>query len=379
MHPPRNLTEYEEIGLSREHNLADGHAHQGLSASQGAIIRELPAAFSLAEGVPQSKIEAGFVAAFFELAGQPSAVVAGNNFLSYSASVATEILANFLRRRRMSVALVHPSFDNIAAILTTEGLDVFPLEEDAFSSDDWESNLDRITFDALFVVWPNNPTGWAMGREQFHDLVEYCRSRNILLVIDFCFRLFNPDLEWDQYAVLLESGVNFIAIEDTGKAWPTLDMKVSITSCSLRLASEVHELHTDVLLNVSPFILTLLTSFIRDTQEHGVQECIRGIADENRALLHAAIEGTILTPASKGPLGVEWLRISGGLTGRELWELLGARGVFVLPGDYFYWLEPARGSSYIRVALMRPRAMYCDAVAALREGLLDIERRRIAS
>jgi aspartate/methionine/tyrosine aminotransferase len=51
----------------------------------------------------------------------------------------------------------------------------------------------------------------------------------------------------------------------------------------------------------------------------------------------------------------------------ELKRILDEHGVFVLPGNYFFWHDRGRGDKYIRVALARDADMFSDAAARLGE------------
>ncbi len=369
---PRNLTEYEALGLSETFNLADGHAHQEQSRTQREIISNLTDLFYEAENYRQDALEAEFKQAFFALTQQISVQDGSLALLSYSASVATEILANYLRRQNLSVALIHPTFDNIASILIREGIPVEPLDQDRLTSDTLDEYLETIKSDAIFLVCPNNPTGWVPSRAQFDQIVEHCKRHSKFLIFDFCFRLFTPTMLWDQYRLLLDADIDFLGIEDTGKAWPTLDLKISITVCNKRIFRDIHELHADVLLNVSPFTIKLLLKYIEDSKVNGIDATVRHITETNREILREGIRGTILTPVGVPTIGVEWLSINSSLTATELWDQLRRRGIYILPGRYFFWANPDMGNKNVRIALMRPFAMFRDAVKRLTPALLDI-------
>src|SRR5205807_3916332 len=96
---------------------------------------------------------------------------------------------------------------------------------------------------------------------------------NKILMIDFCFAAFalmDPELgRFDIYEMLEESGVSYIAIEDTGKTWPIQDAKCALLTVSKDLHQQTYNIHTAILLNVSPFILNLLSAYIDDSMADG--------------------------------------------------------------------------------------------------------------
>lgn len=56
------------------------------------------------------------------------------------------------------------------------------------------------SFQMLFLCNPNNPTGYALKKEQLKVLLDYCRKKHIYLVIDECFNEFLEDPQ--KYSVL---------------------------------------------------------------------------------------------------------------------------------------------------------------------------------
>ncbi|WP_394522415.1 pyridoxal phosphate-dependent aminotransferase [Lacrimispora sp. JR3] len=49
------------------------------------------------------------------------------------------------------------------------------------------------SFQMIFLCNPNNPTGFALKKEQLHPLLDYCREKRIFLVLDECFNEFLED------------------------------------------------------------------------------------------------------------------------------------------------------------------------------------------
>jgi hypothetical protein len=99
-----------------------------------------------------------FESAFYELAGQGSVV---DRLVRpphhYSSSLSVEVLANYLRAQRFSVGLLHPTFDNIAPILSRHAVPLTAVSEAIF--DDPPDEGHHVGCDAIFLVAPNNPTG----------------------------------------------------------------------------------------------------------------------------------------------------------------------------------------------------------------------------
>ncbi|GIF17348.1 aspartate/methionine/tyrosine aminotransferase [Actinoplanes tereljensis] len=362
-HP--NLTRYERDGLALEFNLTDGHARQGQDAAQDEIRCRLPELYLISDQSRQLEAEREFQAAFFELAGQGTAATDPHTLLCTSASLATDLVATFLHRRRLSVSLMQPCFDNLATIMARRRVRMTPLDEEVFAP----PRSGAAGTDAVFLVLPNNPTGFVLDRDGFTRLARRCAAEGQILILDWTFRFFSDLDGWDQYAVLRDTGVSYVCIEDTGKTWPTLDLKCSILASSPDLYPEILEVHNDVLLNVSPFVLRLVREYILDSLRRGLDVSVRRPVAVNRALLRETLAGTVLTPVpAPAAVSVEWVRIDDPeLDSADVVELLAEQGIGILPGDHFFWAESARGRRHVRFALARDPRMFaalCDRIAA---------------
>ncbi|GAA3838408.1 aminotransferase class I/II-fold pyridoxal phosphate-dependent enzyme [Streptomyces phyllanthi] len=367
-----NLTQYEHLGIECEFNLADGHAHQFQDPAQQLIVRQLPSLFAESERRPLRDLEEEFRLAFYGLAGQPTAADRRRTLLCQSASQSIDLVAAFLSAQGTQVGLLRPCFDNLPGILRRRGALLRPVAEHDLTGPGLERLLGEGGLGALFVTLPNNPTGFTLTEPEFARLVQRCATAGTLLVIDWTFRFHTGCERWDQYAVLENSGVSYLCVEDTGKTWPTLDMKCSILAASEDLYGPLYELHNDLLLNVSPFVLRLVTRYLQDSAERGLEATVRWLVRENRAVLRRGLRGTVLAPA--GPvatISVEWMRIgSPVLSALDVVGLLADAGVGILPGDHFHWEDPQTGSRYVRFALARDPAVFAAACARARAALV---------
>lgn len=374
-----DLTQHEIRALTTRFNLADAHTHQRQSASQHKIVSRLPDLWYESEEGLQATYEERFMDAFFRLHGQPTARTMQRTLLSYAASISTMVAGMFLRQRRMSVSLIEPCFDNLHDVLANLGVPLYPIDESLLRDpDEIYAQLKRhVRTDALFLVDPNNPTGFTLlshGRRGFEEVVRFCRDHNKLLLIDFCFAsftLFDPELtRFDIYELLEESGVTYLAIEDTGKTWPIQDAKAAMITASRDIQEAVYNIHTSVLLNVSPFVLNMLTHYVEDSIADRMAS-VRHVLDVNRTAARNALQGSILEyqePIAK--VSVAWFKLdTPELTAPELQRQLAGEGLYILPGRYFYWNQPSRGESFVRLALAREPEMFTEAVTRLRQVL----------
>lgn len=302
-----DLTQHEIEALKTRFNLADAHTHQTQSVTQHRLVAALPELWYEGERTQQAVHERRFVEAFFELHGQDRAR-RQSPLLSYAASIATLVVGMYLARRQASVTLIEPCFDNLADLLRNCGVPLQAIPEEALGEPgSIRRHLEaKLQADALFLVDPNNPTGFSLlqhGREAFVEVATFCRDQGKLLVFDFCFAAFavaDPRLErFDVYQLLDEIGVSYITIEDTGKTWPIQDAKCAMLCCSEDLYDDLYNIHTSVLLNVSPFVLTMVRGYVRDSIADGFAS-VRDVLTTNREALIKAIDGHAVVQGARG-------------------------------------------------------------------------------
>ncbi|MCX5199581.1 aminotransferase class I/II-fold pyridoxal phosphate-dependent enzyme [Streptomyces sp. NBC_00249] len=374
-----DLTQHEIEALKTRYNLADAHTHQRQSPTQDQIVARLPELWHESETKQQAHFETTFLDAFFRLHRQPTARAMGRTLLSYSASVATMVAGMYLKKREMSVALVEPCFDNLVDLLRNMQVPIAPLPEQALheTATIYDRLVENVTADAIYLVDPNNPTGFtllAQKLEGFREVVRYCVDHDKVLVMDFCFASFalcDPEIgRVDIYELLEESGVTYMVMEDTGKTWPIQDAKCAMITASRDIHEEVYNLHTSVLLNVSPFVLNMVTQYVEDSITDDFSS-VREIITTNGAAAREAMAGTVL--AFQEPVvhtSVAWFEIlDENLTATALQAALFDEEVYVLPGTFFYWDTPARGERYVRLALARNPEVFAGAMDRMRKVL----------
>lgn len=370
-----DLTQHEIRALKTDLNLADAHAHQSQSTGQRGIVGLLPDLWYEAEQGKQADFERAFTDAFFRLHGQRTALAKNKALLAYAASISTMVAAMYLKRQRMSVTLIEPCFDNLHDVLANMGVPLYPIDESSFADVDriYDNLRALVKTDTLFLVDPNNPTGSSLlqhGRKGFEEVVRFCRDHNKLLLLDFCFAsfsLFSENPRFDMYELLEDSGITYLAIEDTGKTWPVQDAKCAMLIPSDDIYHDVYNLHTSVLLNVSPFVLNMLRRYIEESIEDRMAS-VRDLLARNRSTVVKALDSSALRyqePFTK--VSVAWFKIGHPtLTATKLQRAAARTGVYVLPGKFFYWSQPSKGERYVRIALARDPDMFEVAVTRLR-------------
>lgn len=365
----RTLTDDEIAALPEPINLADGHAYRPWNPVEDALIDRVNELFRAGDRRHQRDFEGAYLDRFFSLAGQTRPGGGARAFLCFTASTALEVIANHLRLEGRSVALIEPCFDNLGDILRRHSLPLEVLPETWLSAEPAQltANLSGLRSDVVFIVSPNNPTGAWADERSFRSVVEACRASEKLLVLDSCFRFYLPrDLVFDQYRVLEESGIDWIVIEDTGKTWPTSEVKAPFFCASRSLAEPLAHLYADFVLHVPPFAVRLLDEFLRLSENDGLA-AVHDVVALNRAVLLDELDGTFLRVVGASFMSMGWIEIDAPVTGEELRERLASEGVFVLSGERFFWSDPAQGASMLRIALVRDNDMMREAARRIRE------------
>ena len=380
-----DLTQHEVEALKQKYNYADAHTHQSQSKSQLEIIKRLPELWLEAEKTKQETLEKKFIETFYKIRGLETALEGNNVMLYYAASIATIHIANYLLKKRLSVSLLEPCFDNLYEILMHLEVPLSPLKEEFLHDDEkiYENLKTHVKTDAIFIVDPNNTTGFTLlgkkNKKAFEKVVQFCKDHDKILIIDYCFANFlmnDEEVElYDTYKVLKESGIKYMAIEDTGKTWPIQDAKIAMLKVSDSLYEEMYSIYTAYILNVSPFILNFLTEYLLDSQKCQFTS-IRNILSTNLKILEEKFQDSILTLVKpKGNVSVAWCEITkSNLKATQLQKILYKEGVYVLPGTYFFWHNSSLGEKYIRIALARDPDNFFEGMSLIKEVLERLDK-----
>jgi aspartate/methionine/tyrosine aminotransferase len=365
----KNLTSYEIDSLPESYNLTDGHAFRRWSAAEEAVIDQSGQLFKSYTRQRQIEVERAYVRDFLLLARQTCAEDALGYLVCFTASMAFEIVANYLRLNRLSLALIEPCFDNLADIFHRHEIPMRPVPDGLLEApgEVFRRTLTALDCDAICLVTPNNPTGMTLTEGNLRTLLRFCAEHRKLLILDNCFRTYLPrHLVYDEYRMVLESGVDAVLVEDTGKTWPTSEIKAPFFAVSRArgLFDQIYKIYTDCLLHVSPAGIKLVHEFVR-LSRHDDLASVHEVVRVNRTMLYDTLKGTFLTPCERPFASVAWLRIDHSLSGMELKQILDEHGVFVLPGNQFFWHDPRKGDKFIRVALARDAEVFREAATRL--------------
>lgn len=348
-----SLTQMQLLGVGSGTNVAEGYPRFAPTPAQAAILARLPELMAEAQSTPYPVLETRAHAAFLHALGQATAPVGSGRILSfYASSVAVDVVATALARRVRTIGVIHPVIDCIPALLRSRGLTLVPISEPSLKRGDL---FERHTgVEAVLCANPNNPTGTVLTASELERLAAACVEHSAPLVIDQCFRAFDTRVQYDTYAVLDRTGVEYVIVEDTGKLWPTAGVKLGFLAWSAGSRLEISEVAADVLLTAPPFSVVVVEQFAEDMARGGLRALHERIAD-NRAVLRAALDGNPRISQADGTsrVSVSRLRLARGMTGTRLWGRLLQLGVHSVPCRPFHWADPRAGERFLRIALAR--------------------------
>lgn len=335
-------------------NLADGRYEVDPTPSQLAIIDKLPKLYKISRTWAKNRLERKFRRGFYTAAQQTCAV--GHSFvlLAPSASLCIDFATKLLAERNASIALIEPFLDYMRDMLDRNKARFEACGEEMLFSDKVAEYIAQSSAKAVFICSPNNPTGSQISKEQLTILANACKTHGKIILLDTTYRFYDRQ-PYDQYQVLLNSGVSFMVVEDTGKAFPLNEMKVGLLACSKDLYKDLLKIYSEILLRASPIHILFAEEFLQDLIKSGATNTIWKATDTNRALLRNIIHGSplkVATPLSTTSL--EWLRIDDPAIGAEKMAAdLKTLGLHVLPGKKFFWSGRKNGDRYLRISLAR--------------------------
>jgi len=353
-----SLTEVEVTGLSSRYNLTDGHAYHKMPAALQPILADLSGAWDYARSRSVPDMEEEFKNSWARMINSADLAAHPHYSISPTASNSIDIAGAWTAMKGYNAGLLEPVFDNLYLLLKRRGANLTSIQEqDLLDLERLGSSIDRHNLKSLFIVTPNNPTGFHLTPDQYKGICDLCAHKGVALIVDRTFRFYSRN-DFDDYKILNASGVDYAVIEDTGKTWPTQDLKVSLMAYSESLSRDMRMLYEEIFLCTSNFTLALLGKIVEKTKEVGVDKVVWQEVMERMRHVEVAVSQTPLVlayPEKECSMPVVWMDCSAtGLSDIQLVRKLQERSLVLLPGRFFYWNSQEQHTSNVRLSLMRP-------------------------
>jgi aspartate/methionine/tyrosine aminotransferase len=375
---PQSLTEFEVIGLKTPYDFANGHAYHDLSQAFDPVMNDLQAIWADAKQKPIAVMEERFKKAIADIIPSPMLGDHAHYSLFPTASNSIDAVSAWLKSKNYKAGLIEPVFDNLYLLLKRRQVPLTPIyEQDFINLDVLEAKIKLNDLDALLLVSPNNPTGFQLTIEEFKAVCALCEKMGVTLILDATFGFYSRN-GYDEYQILADTGIEYIVVEDTGKTWPTQELKVSLMAYSSSIAPAMREIYEEVYLCHSNFSVGLLSCLIEHTVKEGLVNTVWKEVDRRREKLAAALDGTGMTMNISNravPLPLAWVNCTAtGLTDLEVIDAMKVHHIALLPGRFFYWNTPGQFTNHIRVSLLRPNAVFDKGVEALGRAVAGLRK-----
>ena len=378
---PQQLTDYELLGIKGHYNLSDGHAYHDINEIHPGFPNQLPEIWRDSELTKVNIAEQRFKSAFAKLINSETLEHSHCYKISPTSSNSIDLIAAYLAVQAPRVLLVEPTFDNLALLLRRRGCVLQSIDEshfrDSLNVQELFSLLDELHFDTLFLVNPNNPTGVTTGPEYLTLITDYCAQRKKTLVLDTTFRMYTLH-QHDERAHLEHSGCRYFIIEDTGKTWPTHDLKTSLISYSPDCSPLFEIIYDEVYLCHSRFAMLMFEALFERTRHAGIAASIQAPVNHRHAYLVNKLSNSIVKPKTErtyATLPMEWFEFKtrDRISDIDIVNYLANKDVHVLPGSFFYWSKKSPPYTAFRVSLARERSMFYTSVDKLKTAIDQFE------
>ncbi len=147
---------------------------------------------------------------------------------------AAELIKPLLRSFKNAVGVLRPSFEEYGACSQNAVYFSVTTPDYTYTAQDIMDFYNDKELDALVLVNPDNPTGNYIPKKEVLSLAQYCKARNITLIldesfIDFSFAEESPSLMCQE---ILEEYTNLVLIKSISKSYGVPGLRLGLLSCS---------------------------------------------------------------------------------------------------------------------------------------------------
>lgn len=366
-----SLTDYEIQALKHGVSLADGHAYHEPPSYMSLHLEHLQDIWREAANMRPFEMSDRFIASWSKITGEK--VLSEKRLtISPTASNSIDILAAALKQDGTKVYLLEPTFDNIYQIFKRRGCSISPVYE-SFFQDNYSHIIKSLEpGSALFIVDPNNPTGRSLSNMDLLAIAALCAENDICLIIDRTFRFFDAKDVSNIIDDFDSLSLKYCLIEDTGKTWPTSELKLSILYASPHLSETIKIIYNEIYLCPSPFTMNLFFHFFESAVKIDFLEDLKLFTrDRKTRLAHQLAKLQLYEAPECGNASLPLLWVTtehARLSSNSCVDHLSRNGINVLPGDQFYWSRAdASDCSRVRISLFKRKCDFEKALSILND------------
>ena len=197
---------------------------------------------------------------------------------------AAELIKSLMERTEGRIGVVYPTFEEYPNRLRKEQIvSYFPDNADlSYGIDDLQSFFDDKDIQTLLLINPDNPSGNFIPIEEVVLLTEWCRERNVRLVVDESFVDFSEDFEKNTLLRndLLERFANLVVMKSISKSYGVPGLRLGVLASSdTELISWMKK---DISIwNINSFAEFYMQIFSKYTAEYN-KACHKFIAERRR-------------------------------------------------------------------------------------------------
>ncbi len=224
----------------------------------------------------------------------------------------------------------------------------------------WKLDLDAIDdrdADRARVLWintPANPTGAVDSRAELERVVEWARTREILVVSDECY----VQLVSGAATVLEAGGDGVLALHSLSKRSNFAGMRAGFYAGDRALVGALTDVRRDAGGIVPTPVQAAAVAVLRDDAH--VEEQRARYERRRQVVIEACGHHGVVHDGGPMPFYL-WLRATDGRDGWQLADRFARAGVLVAPGATF----GAEGAGHVRLALVQPDARINEIPARL--------------
>lgn len=224
----------------------------------------------------------------------------------------------------------------------------------------------------VFLTLPNNPTGTSISSADLGVLANFCKKKNIVMVLDICFALVGEESEFLSYFNKLDDDLSCIILWDTGKTFGLRHRKIGFIWSSQNINSDLQETVKNITfelpLSEKLFFIDVLNEAIN---HHHVQK-INATIKINKQLVKQELSNLIqvYTPEA-GSFAILDLTTLSGINSKKydtiMMDIYKDTSLGVISWNAFYPRSKRNTDRFLRICLSRNTDV-------LSEGLIKIKK-----